>query len=431
MLEILSVQPASPAAQLGLLSHDKLISINGNQINDRLDFTYFIQEEVLEFKIWRNNSEISIQSADNTAFSETDWGLELEDYKIKSCGNNCVFCFVHQNPRGLRSTLYVKDEDYRFSFLHGSYFTLTNITKTELERIVTMRLSPLYISVHATRPDIRKSLLGIKKEDNILKKIDYLTAHGIELHTQIVLCPDLNDGEVLKETVLELAARHPGIASVAVVPVGKTSHRNQLPQIRSVTPTDAQQVIMIIDELQTELLPKLETRFVYAADEFYLRAGQPLPEADYYENYDQYENGIGLVRSFLDELAAYRKKLPKALKKPKKVVLVSGKAFSPVLKDSLLPLLQKIRDLDIEVVAAENRLFGPEVTVAGLLSGRDILAAVNSCGYQPDLIVLPPTCLNFDNLFLDDLTLQEFCIQSKSTAVVFTDISRLISRIIE
>lgn len=429
MLKIISVLPLSSADSLDLKSGDQIVSINNNTISDKLDFTYFIQDESLIIDILRSGKTITLKIENNTSYSESDWGIILDEYKIKSCGNNCIFCFVHQNPQGLRKTIYVKDEDYRFSFLYGSYFTLTNITKSELERIAVMRLSPLYISVHATDADVRKNLLGIKKNDNILQKLDFLINKGIQLHTQIVLCPNINDAEILDNTVMELAKRHPGVESVAVVPVGKTAHRENLPYIKSADSDDALKVISLIDNLQIELLPKIKTRFVYAADEFYLKASLAIPDNEYYENFDQYENGIGLIRSFLNELNAYKKKLPAKLKNPKTVFLVTGRAFAPVLEASLLPYLQKIKNLNTIVIAVENKLFGYEVTVAGLLCGKDLLDAIKSSDLTPDLIVLPPTCLNYDNLFLDDMSFSEFLNHAATTVELYTNFERLISLI--
>jgi len=426
MLKIVSVRNQSPAAQLGLIINDQIVAINGNKIGDKLDFTFYIQAEDVEMEILRAAETIKLKITDNQLFSESDWGVELEDYKIKNCGNNCIFCFVHQNPEGLRKTIYVKDEDYRFSFLYGSYFTLTNITKAELERIVAMRLSPLYVSVHATDPNTRKLLLGIKKNDNILDKLDYLIANGIQLHTQVVMCPEVNDGKILEQTVLDLAARYPGIASVAVVPVGKTRYRDDLPHIKSVDAQTAAATIDLIDRLQSQLLIKLATRFVFAADEFYLRAGIAIPTDEYYEDFEQYENGIGLVRTFLNELTGFKKKLPASLKKQKNIFLVSGKAFAPVLSAYLLPFLQKINKLTPVVIQAENRLFGPEVTVAGLLCGADLLAAIEGSELKPDLIILPPTCLNYDNLFLDDMSFADFCHKTDAKVELYSGIDRIV-----
>ncbi|HOH38622.1 MAG TPA: DUF512 domain-containing protein, partial [Spirochaetota bacterium] len=402
---------------------DEIISINGMEVRDYLDYKLYSTDFPLEYIIRRNGETYSlIFDEEEDAY---DKGIDVEDMKIKHCGNKCIFCFVDQNPTGLRKGLYLKDEDFRYSFLYGSYFTLSNIRDEDLKRIKQQHLSPLYISVHAAQKKVRMKLLGINYDDGFKRKLSFLTRNKIELHTQIVLCPGVNDGKVLDDTVKFLHSHHPYVLSVAVVPVGKTCHRDKLFSIDSFTETTSAVVIKQIESLQKVFLEKSDTRFVFAADEFYLKAGFKIPNKNYYENFSQYENGVGMSRIFLDELKRAKKTFPKAMKEKRNLLIVTGKSFYPVLIKHLLPELEKIQNLSAKIIAAENRLFGSSVTVSGLLCGNDIIHAVKQSNFQADKIILPDTCLNFDEIFLDDMTLPALKRKLKTDVEIFTKFSCL------
>ena len=420
MLKITKIEKGSPADKAGITSLFFITEINGHEINDLLDFNFYTADELLKISFKSNESakDVTFQESGNN-------GITVEEIKVKHCGNDCVFCFVTQNPKGLRRSLYVKDEDYRFSFLDGSYFTLTKTTEKELQRIVDMKLSPLYVSVHAIKSDVRKEMLGIKKDDGLIKKMSFLAENNIEMHTQIVLCPDMNDGDVLDDTITTLKNLHPQVASIAVVPVGKTKHREDLPYIRSVTKTDAKKVIEQISKYQDSYLKEIDTRFVFPADEFFLKAEVEVPKDEYYEDYQQYEDGIGMVRSFLDSFKAAAENFPEKIKKKTKITIVTGYSFYPILEKYVLPAFGKVANLDIELFRVENKLLGKEITVAGLLSGNDIINTVLENGSKSDILLIPDTCLNFNGLFLDDLSVKDLEIKLERDVVKLDSFTEL------
>jgi len=327
----------------------------------------------------------------------------LEDLELRSCGNACIFCFVFQNPKGLRKGLYFKDEDYRFSFLYGHYTTLTNATQEDLERIVEQRLSPLYISVHVTDPELRKLMLGIKFDDHLFEKINYLTANGIELNCQIVLCPELNDGAVLDKTIDDLKAYYPMIRSVAIVPVGLTQHRKNLYEIRPITHEYSLKTIAETDARRELLRKELGSSFVYLSDEFYIRTDMPLPDNDYYEGFYQLENGVGLTRDFMTRFAEELPSLKNPAGRPLTFSLVTGTLGAEVLKKYFMRDLNRLPDMYFKLHPVINKFYGPSITVSGLLVGEDIYDTLKN-ERTGDYIILPPSCLNDDGLFLDDWT---------------------------
>ncbi len=420
MLKIIKIQKGSPAEKAGISLSDIIMTINGHEINDLLDFDFYSVSEPLKisFKDGNTSKEIIFQESGNN-------GITVEEIKIKHCGNDCIFCFVTQNPKGLRKSLYVKDEDYRFSFLDGNYFTLTKTSQKELQRIVDMKLSPLYVSVHAIKPDVRKKLLGIKKDDNLMGKMKFLTDNKIEIHTQIVLCPDINDGDVLEDTITTLQKLYPQVASLAVVPVGKTKHREDLPKIRSITKDDAKNVIALISKYQDSYFQEMGTRFVFPADEFFLKAEIDVPKDEYYEDYQQYEDGIGMVRSFLDSFKEAAENFPEKIKKKTKITIVTGYSFHPIIEKYVIPSLIKINGIQVELFKVENKLLGEEITVAGLLCGNDIINTVLENNSKSDILLIPDTCLNFNGLFLDDLSVDDLEKRLKRDVVKLDSFSEL------
>ncbi|MCB0283273.1 MAG: DUF512 domain-containing protein [Calditrichaeota bacterium] len=403
MIKIIGIEPESIAEELELQEGDILESINGKTIKDRLDYRFYASEEEVELLIKRGDEQVIYEIEKD---SDEDIGLILEEMQLMACGNNCVFCFVYQNPKGMRKPLYFKDEDYRYSFMYGHYVTMTTMSQEDLDRVVEQRLSPLYISVHSTEPQTRKFLLGIKKEDYLLEKIEYLTSNGIELHTQIVLCPGINDGDIFDLTVNDLKKYYPGVKSIAVVPLGLTQHRKRLTPLRIHTQTELQEMITFVQKRRENLLAELGTHFVYLSDEFFIKARQPLPAADYYDEFYQIENGVGEFRDMIDRFEKQRAKLPKKMSAPTKITWVTGMLAYKSLENHIVDPLRKIEGLEIELVAVVNHWYGPSIQVSGLLVASDIYNQLKQRDLG-DLVLLPPRVLNDDGLFLDDWTVDK------------------------
>lgn len=401
MLDILDIEPGSIAEELGLQSGDRLLALNGEPVRDLLDYQLLAGEEELLIEIERRDGEIWELEIDKDA--EESLGLVLPHPEPEQCGNNCIFCFVHQLPPGMRRSLYVKDEDYRFSYLYGAYVTLSNIDEAALQRIVTRRLSPLYVSVHATEEQLRERMLG-RRGPAILDLLRRLTAAGIIIHAQIVICPGVNDGDQLERTFRDLVQLAPGIASLAIVPVGLTGYRQRLPRLRSVTAEEARILLQWVQSRQAECLDAFGRRFVYAADELYLAAGSDFPPLADYEELPQLENGVGLV-------ARFRAQATEVMEQARPLSLagacvVTGVSAAAELRSFCASLTART-GVPIEVVVVPNRFFAGEVTVTGLLTGRDIVEAL--AGHDPGGILLLPDVLLREGteMLLDDMTVEE------------------------
>ena len=326
---------------------------------------------------------------------------------------------MHQSPKGLRKPLYFKDEDYRFSFLYGHYVTLTNTSQKDLERIVEQQLSPLYVSVHVTDSELRRYMLGLRKEDHLLEKLTFLTNNGIELQTQIVLCPGLNDGDVLDNTIADLKAFYPNIGSIAIVPVGLTKHRTWLPNLEPVTPEYSFETMRLVDEKRRRLKEELGNSFIYLSDEFYISTDTLLPDADYYDDFYQLENGVGLTRDFINRFEEEAPEISVA-EPGLNLTFVSGVLGATALEKYFLPELARVKNLKITLHKVKNQFYGESITVAGLLVGEDIY---NTLKDQPlgDYVVLPPRVLNHDRLFLDDWPIEKLEEMLGVQVLVFPD----------
>jgi putative radical SAM enzyme (TIGR03279 family) len=398
---VAAVRPRTPAASAGLRAGDRILAINGHALRDAIDFRFHGGDERLALRVDRAGAPHVLRLARRAG---ADLGVELEAPRageIATCANKCVFCFIHQLPRGMRKSLYVKDDDFRLSFLHGNYITLTDLDEPELERIVEQRLSPLYVSVHATDPALRWELLGRPRAGaEILPRLERLAKAGIRMHAQIVLCPGLNDGPHLERTVHELAPLHPRVATTAIVPVGLTRHRDRLPALRTLTDGEAAGLVATVAAWQREFLERLGSRFVFLGDEVYLQAGVPLPEADAYEGFAVAEDGIGLVRRFEDGVArALRRR--RAAGGPRDVTLVSGGLYAP----RLARLVAAIPGAIARVAAVPNAFFGGTVSVAGLLTGQDIARHLATLPALGEAVIVPAVALrDRDGVFLDDMT---------------------------
>jgi len=424
MIEITDIEINTIASELKIRTGDHLISINGNQINDQLDYKFYSAEANIDLLIQRSDEQILFEIEKDI---DEDIGLYLQEMKMKSCGNSCVFCFVYQNPKGLRRPLYFKDEDYRFSFLYGHYVTLTTVSDKELERIVKQQLSPLYISVHSTESETRRLLLGLKQEDFLLDKIKILVDGGIELHTQIVLCPGINDGRIFDRTVNDLQQFYPGIKSIAVVPVGLTRHRKNLYQLRLHTQDELKKMIAYTDNIRKKKKKDLGISFVYLSDEFFIKANKSMPDNSYYDDFYQIENGVGEFRDMIDNFNRVYSTFPGKIEKQVKITWVTGTLAADILEKYIISKLRQITNLEIDIVAIENKFYGEAISVSGLLVGQDIYAQLKERN-NGNLILLPPRVLNHNGLLLDDWTIKELEKKLLVPCHVFTeDISDLLN----
>ena len=419
-MKIKSIRNGSIFPLHTIFLQDELLEINGHPINDIIDYKFYSSEPILTLKLKDKNEKIKkIRLRKNP---DQDLGLEFYEIRYRSCKNNCIFCFVHQLPKGMRKSLYFKDEDYRLSFLHGNFITLTNTLDGDIDRIIRQRLSPLYVSVHTTDENLRKKIFSNQKIPEVMPIIRKLAEGGIELHTQIVLCPGINDGKYLGKSVAELSAFYPYVKSLALVPVGLTRYRQNLPRIKPVDKKYSLTIIKLVDGWQKIFRKKFKNGFVYAADEFFTKgmnlktqmsrmvhtkAELDIPNKKYYDDFDQIENGVGMMRKFLDQFQTKQKLLPKGLKKELSITLLTGVSAFRLIKKVVEDRLNIIPGLKIKVVVVKNDFFGSTVTVTGLLTGVDIIDALKREKKIGDLIFLPPNCINQDGLFLDNITPQE------------------------
>ncbi len=401
MLEILAVDPGSIAAELELEAGDALLSINGRPVRDLLDVELASRQEELSIEIQKPGGEIWQLDFDKDA--EEPLGLRLPHPEPDQCGNQCIFCFVHQLPKGMRKSLYIKDEDYRFSFLYGAYVTLTNIGEAEIQRIVEQRLSPLYVSVHATDEGLRRRLLG-REGPPILPLLRRLTAAGIALHTQVVVCPGINDGPALMQTMTDLYTLAPAVCSLAVVPVGLTGHRRQLPPLRLLTAEEARQTLDLIHGFQEQCRQTGGSRFVFAADELYLQAGEAFPELAAYEDLCQLENGVGMIPLFREEAEQVLEEIDTL--PPGTVSLLTGESAAPEVR-RFVGALAKQTGARLPVQVIKNEFFGGGVSVAGLITGADILRQLRGQPLGERLLVPDVMLREGEDVFLDDISLQD------------------------
>lgn len=401
MIEIAEVLPDSTAARHGLKRGDRLVSVNGRDIRDSIDFQFLVSDERLSLEVRERDGTSRtlriVKDPDDTL------GIRFDPFTIRQCRNKCIFCFVDQMPQGCRKSLYVRDDDFRASFLYGNYITLTNLREEDWERIFTQRLSPLYISVHTTEPVLRTAIMRGRKSPDILASLKRLAAGGIRMHTQIVLCPGINDGQHLVRTIEDLAGLFPAVQSIAVVPVGLTSHRQGLYRLRTFRKSEARRVIETVRTLAARYTRRLGTRLVFPSDELYIQACMAVPPLSSYEDLPQIENGVGMIATFLTD--AKRTRLPSQVP-PTRITVVSGVSFAPILK-TVLARLKGVPGASVRLITAKNSLFGPSVTVAGLLSGQDILNAIKGKRLG-SVLLIPASALKEDEgIFLDNVKLAD------------------------
>jgi len=410
-----AVAAGSIAEELGIESGDRLLAINGNLLRDIIDYSFFTSaDEELLLEVFKADGDLWELEIDRDP--DEPLGLFFDAPKPARCSNNCLFCFVHQLPKGLRKPLYVKDEDYRLSFLNGNYVTLANLKPTDLSRITKQRLSPLYISVHATNPILREQLLGRQNIPPIMDQLQKLADVRIAMHTQVVLCPGLNDGFELKRTVTDLANLYPSVQSLAIVPLGLTSHRQHLPHLEAVDREYARSFITTWEPKAKALKKQLGEPFLFLADEFYLKAGLPFPTIREYGDFPQIENGVGMVPLFMRE-AERTLRSARLLGDFKATVITGASAFGFV--SEFVDKLAKKTGVQIITTAVENRLFGSSVTVSGLVSGKDILATLDGKNVGKALLVPDVMLKEGEGMFLDDISLKKLEEKLKCRVIVF------------
>ncbi len=405
-LEVAEVRPGSVAAEMEIEPGDRIVRINGVDVEDLVDFQFLSSDDYLEIEVINNQGELWRLELDKEP--QEDFGVEFRSVSAqgtKRCRNKCMFCFVDQMPAGMRSSLYEKDDDYRLSLTQGSFITLTNLSDEDFQRIIRLHLSPLYVSVHATDPDVRRKLLQNPRAGEIMAQLKSLAEAGITVHTQVVLVPGINDGEILARTVQDLSSLWPKVQSVAVVPVGLTSFRQNLASLERFTPDSARRVILTGAGWQADCRSRFGVNFLYFSDEFYVEADLDFPVAAEYDDFPQLENGVGLTRLFIDEVEAVLPLAPKKIEL-RKVRVVTGVSAAKIMTRLLAAVCRAVQGLEASLDVAPNRFFGPSVTVAGLLTGSDLLAALPECGGAE--VLIPRAMLKAgESVFLDDLSLAE------------------------
>lgn len=401
---IREVLPGSIAEELDIEPGDVLLAINDCEIKDVFDYHYYVNDEYLVVLIQKPDGEeweLEIEKD-----YEEDLGIEFEQSlmdEYRSCRNKCMFCFIDQMPPGMRETLYFKDDDARLSFLQGNYITLTNMSDEDLDRIILYKLSPVNISIQTMNPTLRCEMLHNRFAGDALKKVRKLYEAQIEMNSQIVLCKGINDGDELEYSVRELAKMYPYMRSLSVVPVGITKYREGLAPLEKFGREDAQKVLAQLHKLQEEMLERFGTRFVFASDEWYITAGYAIPEEEYYEGYGQIENGVGMVRSLIDEVQGAVAECTGS-DVCKEISVATGKLAGPILEQCVKEINKKYPNITIHVYVIRNDFFGEDITVAGLITGQDLIKQLKD---QPlgEYLLLPETMLRSgEDVFLDDYT---------------------------
>ena len=403
---IVSVYPGSLAARHGIEPDETLISISGTPVLDLVDY---------QFLTARPSLELLLEKADGTQHvvhihkrTSDSLGLTLESNLMscpKTCANHCVFCFIEQMPPGMRESLYVRDDDWRLSLMAGNFVTLTNLPSREMDRMIERKASPIYVSVHTTNGELRKKMLSHVHADRIMEHLTRFADNGMSFHCQVVLCPGINDGEELDRTLTDLASLAPHALTTALVPVGLTRYREHLYPLRPYTKEEALTVVKQAEAFQQKMLAKHGTRFVFPTDEFYMIAGLPIPSADTYEDFPQFENGVGLLAQLRDEFeTAVRLDPDESANKPRRVIMATGTSVAPFMQQMLDQ--HPIAGVEVIIKPIVNRFFGETVTVSGLITGQDLVAQLS--GMEADEILITKSMLREgEDIFLDDMTLEQ------------------------
>ncbi len=405
-VKITGVEPGSPARRARIHKGDTLISINGNAITDVLDYRFYMTDEHLEILLCDEDKKLHTVFVEKDEYD--DLGLEFETYlmdKQMGCRNQCIFCFVDQTPKGMRKSLYFKDDDTRMSFLFGNYTTLTNLKESDIQRIIKMHISPINISVHTMNPQLRVQMMKNPFAGKSLDFIRMLTEGGIKVNTQMVLCPGYNDGEELEYSLSELAKLGPNIQSIAVVPVGLTAHRQGLTPLRGFLPQEAKEVVKTLEKWGDDFAERYGARTAYASDEFYILADKPFPDYDFYEDFAQLENGVGmmtLMQHDFDLALSETQAQPCA----RKVTIATGELAYPMMSSFAQRVMERFPHLEVQVRKIVNDFFGHSITVAGLVTGQDLLAQLDGVPLGDELLIPANMLRHEQDKFLDDVTLE-------------------------
>ncbi len=412
------VEPDSPASEAGIVAGDILLSINGEEPQDILEYRYLCAEYEVELEIKKQDGSIEIITIEN---DYEDLGIEFREGlidKAQSCSNKCIFCFIDQLPKGMRETVYFKDDDARLSFLQGNYVTLTNMSDDDIDRLIRMRVSPINISVHTTNPELRQKMLNNRFAGNLFERMKKFAEAGLYMNCQIVLCPGFNDKAELDRTINDLASLLPYTASLSVVPVGLTRYREGLCKIEPFDKESSLAVVKQVEEHQRRILKEHGTRFVYLADEFYLNAGLSVPTADSYEGFPQIENGVGLIASMKEEFDDAITRIPKR-NFSRNIAIVTGELAAPFIKELSNRVEAKTDGVKVTVFAVKNEFFGGGVNVAGLVCACDIMNTVKDAKDFDELLIPDSMLRDGEDIFLDNITLDSL---SKTLNVKITPV---------
>ncbi|AZV56241.1 DUF512 domain-containing protein [Clostridium sp. AWRP] len=411
--KIKAIKSESIAEEMGIEKGDCLLSINGEKVKDIIDYKFLISDEYIKVEIEKQSGEVWDLEIEKEYDEEL--GLEFEEPiidKPKSCHNKCIFCFIDQMPKGMRDTLYFKDDDSRLAFLQGNFVTLTNMNDEDIDRIIKYRISPINVSVHTTNPELRIKMINNKFAGNIYTLLKRLTQNGIKINCQIVLCPGINDGAEFKRTVEDLYRLYNGVTNVSVVPVGITKYRQNLSELSRYDKNSASKQLKIAEELQRKYIGEIGTPFVRLSDEFYLVSETKIPNCNFYENYSQLEDGVGMVRIFRDNIASQLESLNKGARGS--FTFLTGELAYNEIKDAAEKIMENSPDIIIDVKKIINNFFGHTITVAGLITARDIIEQLKYKTLGKNIVI--PECMlrkgyelsNSDKrVFLDDITLDE------------------------
>ena len=405
-MKISKVYENGLAQELGLVAGDKILEVNGKVTRDIIEWSFEFAEEEVELLIEHENGDQELIAFEKDVDEELSVEFETAVFDgIKCCKNHCVFCFVDMIAPNMRRSLNVKDDDYRLSFLYCNFITLTNLTDADFTRIKNFHLSPLYVSIHAMNPKVREKLLRTPLAAKVQSHLDKLESCGVEYHTQIVLCPNLNDGEELNFTIEELLKRRPNVLSLAIVPVGVTKHRRDKFPLTQFDKIGAAKVIAQVEKIQRQLREECGKTFIYLGDEFYFLAGVDMPPIEYYDDFPQIENGIGMTRNFIEEFHSLK---IKSQKLKATIDVICGTSIAKVLENLATEEMKLNPNLDVKILPVTNNFFGATVNVSGLLTGGDIIKTLKKFDRPRDKILIPATAIRFgENIFLDDVTLDD------------------------
>lgn len=406
-VRITGVVDGSKAHKKRICPGDTLLEINSKPINDVLDYQFYCTESKLRLKLQSEKGKLYKKTVRKQQYE--DLGLEFETYlmdKKQHCKNKCIFCFIDQLPKGMRETLYFKDDDARLSFLFGNYITLTNIDRHDVDRMIEMHISPVNISVHTMNPELRREMMKNPNAGENLKFIEDIAAAGLNINAQLVLCPGINDGDELRYSIEKLMSYYPAVQSIAAVPVGITKFREGLCNLKPYDEKTAGETIDIIEEYSSKYLEHIGRRIVYAADEFYLKAGRPLPDAEFYEDFAQIENGVGMWADMKSQVESALETERKNVEK-RKVYIATGFAAYGLMQYIKEKVEEKYPQVDVEIIRISNDFFGSSITVSGLITGEDLLKNLKNVKKGSDVLISSNMLRSEGDMFLDSMTLEE------------------------